>query len=163
MLENTLLVDELTRLSKFPIWNKTLLLIGGKDASAFVAERVVTDEGQNHPGFKVQFGSSPVEGVVKNMPFEPLSMKLEYETPFRIVTKSPNPSVLYFITPEEALLGWVSIPSTRMPLTEGVPDERTLGSSTITPLLSVGSFATGFVTCLAREAVDPAQTDPLQE
>ena len=63
---------------------------------------------------------------------------------------------------EGTLLDWVPIPRMRVPSTEGVPPRGTLGSCTITPLLSRGRSAAGFWTWLERGTVVPLQFVPLQ-
>jgi hypothetical protein len=95
-----------------------------------------------------QSGSWLAERGVKNRPFEPLSITLLYVAvvPLIIVIISPDWSVGYLVTPDGTLLVWVPMPRTSTPATEDVPLEGTLGSITITPLLSWGRSATGFWT-----------------
>jgi hypothetical protein len=139
-------LDEPIRLSKLPIWNETTPL-GEPEAPVLVAEKLVVEEGQNQSELgEGQSGIGLVGGGVKKRPFEPLSMKLPKEMPPRLVVNSPNWLTAYVVTAEGALLDWVPIPITRTPLTAGDPPGGTLGSCTITPLLSWGRSTTGFWT-----------------
>ena len=70
------LLDELTRLTKLPIWNETILL-GEPVAPVLVAERFTVDEGQNQSELgETQSGRRVAEGGGKKSPFVPVSMKL---------------------------------------------------------------------------------------
>jgi hypothetical protein len=135
-----------------PIWKLTVPL-GEPVAFVLTAEKLTVDEGQNQPELVAQSGSRPVRLYdevfeEKNRPFEPVSIKLPVkEEPSKVVVNSPYwSSTAYAVTPEGKLFARVPIPSTREPLTEGEPPKGTLGSWTITPLLSCGRSATGFWT-----------------
>jgi hypothetical protein len=67
-------LDEVVRLSKFPIWNETTPL-DEPEAPVLMAERLVVDDGQYHVELgEEQFGSRLPDGDGKNSPFDPLSM-----------------------------------------------------------------------------------------
>jgi hypothetical protein len=142
---NTLL-EELKRLEELPIWNETVPL-GEPPKPLFVADKLCVEEGQKQPWAipLAQVGRLLIEAALKNNPFEPLSMKLWlYVLLLNTVVNTANELAGYIVTPDDELFGWVSIPSMRLPLTEGVPPNAMLGSCTITPLLSMERSATGF-------------------
>ena len=139
-------MPELKRLMALLISNETVSL-GEPVDPLLVAERLVVDDGQNQPAKGPVHAVRTLGGAGKYNPFEPLSMKLWlYVVPLNTVVNSPVELALNVVTPEGELFAWVPIPSTRLPLTEVVPPEETLGSCRITPLLSTGSRATGFWT-----------------
>src|ERR1700747_2303359 len=87
------------------------------------------------------------------MAFEPLSRYpvVMLASPVRAGTMSPvlrSPSSL--VAPLSPLLLRVAIPITSDPLTVAAPDAPTVGSSRMTPLLSVAKRLTGFCSCSAR-------------
>lgn len=89
------------------------------------------------------------------MAFEPLSRYplLMLASPVRAALISPvlvSPSSL--VAPPSPLLLWVAMPITSDPLTVAAPNGTTVGSSRMTPLLSVEKRLTGFCTCSARVA-----------
>lgn len=144
--EKTLL-DELKRVLAFPILKVTVPL-GEPAEPVLTAEKLVVVDGQNQSEYKeeVQFGSRLDEGDVKNRPFEPVSRKLEYVVPLKVVVNSAYWSEEYAVTEEGMLFARVPIPSMSEPVVDVAPPVETLASCTITPLLSSESSATGFCT-----------------
>src|ERR1700741_191476 len=94
------------------------------------------------------------------MGFEPLSRYPEVmlASPVRAAAISPVfRSRSSLAAPLSPLLLRVAIPITSDPLTVAAPDAPTVGSSRMTPLLSVAKRATGFCTCLAGGTAAPTQ------
>ena len=86
--EKTLL-DELVRPARLPIRNEAIPL-GDPEAPVFMAEKPIVDEGQNQLEFGlVHSGSTLAEGEGKKRPFEPVSIKLLYKMPLKVVVNSP--------------------------------------------------------------------------
>src|SRR5512146_2433607 len=128
-------------ISKFAILNGTSR-VGEPPSPVLLAviDTVVAGQSQKEDA-PVQAGSTLEEGGAKNRPFEPVSRKERVRScPWSVVAKVPLAGLTgKLVAPVSLLLAWVPMPRSSVPSTGPLPPSPTDGSSTITPLLSLGS------------------------